>query len=120
MENKKVVNDKSKLLANKKSELHYIRIDPDEEEYLKVWVKEPTFLQLEQAQMKLFNVSMQEKDVSFDIREVYEYLWDAFIDRTEPVLGPLDLMNLNPYVGAQLKSILPDPFSAMEVDADLK
>ncbi len=46
MENKKVVNDKSKLLANKKSELHYIRIDPDEEEYLKVWVKEPTFLQL--------------------------------------------------------------------------
>ena len=51
---KKIVNDKSKLLNKTNSELHYVKIDPEEDEYMKVWVKDPTFLQLEQAQMKLF------------------------------------------------------------------
>ena len=117
---KKIVNDKSKLLIKNESQLHYVKIEPDGEEYLKVWVKDPTFLQLEQAQMKLFNVNMQQQDVSFDISEVYHYLFEAFIEKTEPSLGPLDLLRLTPYVGNQIKAILPDPFSVMEVAPDLK
>jgi hypothetical protein len=117
---KKIVNDKSKLLNKTESELHYVKIDPSGDEYLKVWVKDPTFLQLEQAQMKLFNINAQQKDVQMDITEVYHYLFEAFIDRTEPSLGPLDLLRLNPYVGNQIKAILPDPFGMMEEDADLK
>tara|TARA_R100000353_G_C6512048_1_gene196870 strand:+ start:9902 stop:10267 length:366 start_codon:yes stop_codon:yes gene_type:complete len=117
---KKIVNDKSKLLNKTNSELHYVKIDPEEDEYMKVWVKDPTFLQLEQAQMKLFNINAKAQDVSMDITEVYHYLFEAFIDKTEPALTPLDLLRLNPYVGNQIKSILPDPFGMMEVDPDLK
>ena len=120
MENKKIVNDKSKLLNKTASELHYVKVAPDSDEHLKVWVKDPTFLQLEQAQMKLFNINAKAQDVSMDITEVYHYLFEAFIDKTEPSLGPLDLLRLNPYVGNQIKAILPDPFGIMEEDADLK
>jgi len=120
MEQKKIINDKNKLLARTESVLHYVKIDPIEEEYMKVWIKEPTFFQLEQAQMKMFNINMQDKDVSFDMTEVYRYLFEAFVEKTEPVLNAIDLLRLNAYAGSQLKAVLPDPFSMLEVDADLK
>jgi hypothetical protein len=34
---------------------------------------------------------------------------DNFIDRTEPSLSTVDLLRLKPYVGNQLKTILPNP-----------
>ena len=118
---KQILNDKSKLLVTNESKLHQIKVAPDSDEYLNIWIKEPTFLQLEQAQMKIFNVNMQAQDVSFDIKEVYEYLWDAFVDKTEPNLTHLDVLRLNAYVGNQIKAILPDPFTTYsEVDEDLK
>ena len=118
---KQILNDKSKLLVTNDSKLHHIRVAPNSDEYLRIWIKEPTFLQLEQAQMKIFNVNMQAQEVDFDIKEVYQYLWDAFVDRTEPTLTHLDMLRLNAYVGGQIKAILPDPFSGFtEVDADLK
>ena len=120
MEQKKVLNDKSKLLVGNESELHYVRIDPVEEEYIKVWIKEPTYLQLEKAQMKLFNMNMGKQEVNLDMNEVYRYLWDAFVHKTEPHLTALDLVRLKPYVGRQIRNILPDPFALMEGDADLK
>ena len=120
MEQKKIITDKSKLLTRTESVLHYVKIDPVEEEYMKVWIKEPTFFQLEQAQMKMFNINMQEKDVSFDMTEVYRYLFEAFVEKTDPMLNAIDLLRLNAYAGSQLKAVLPDPFSMLEVDADLK
>jgi len=116
---KKIVNDKNKLLTKTESKLHYVKIEPNSDEYLKVWIKDPTFLQLEQAQMKLFNINTKAKDVEMDIVEVYHYLFDAFIDKTEPTLTHIDLLRLNPYVGNQIKAILPDPFDYVE-DEDLK
>ena len=120
MEQKRIITDKSKLLTRTESVLHYVKIDPVEDEYMKVWIKEPTFFQLEQAQMKMFNINMQEKDVSFDMTEVYRYLFEAFVEKTEPMLSPIDLLRLNAFAGSQLKAVLPDPFSMLEVDADLK
>ena len=117
---KKILEDKNKLFVGNESTLHYVKIDPDGEEHIKVWIKEPTYLQLEQAQMKLFNIDMNKQDVSFDISEVYHYLWEAFVERTEPKLTTLDVLRLKPYVGKQIKAILPDPFSMMEVSDDLK
>ena len=120
MEQKKVLSDKSKLLVGNESELHYVRIDPVEEEYIKVWIKEPTYPQLEKAQMKLFNMNMGKQEVNLDMNEVYRYLWDAFVEKTEPVLTALDVVRLKPYVGKQIRDILPDPFALLEGDADLK
>tara|TARA_R110002153_G_scaffold54335_3_gene151368 strand:- start:3971 stop:4339 length:369 start_codon:yes stop_codon:yes gene_type:complete len=120
MEQKKIIGDKSKLLVGTEAQIHYVKTDPDGDEHIKVWIKEPTYLQLEQAQMKLFNMDMSSKEVSFDMNEVYRYLWDAFVEKTEPSLSAIDLIRLKPYVGGQIKKILPDPFSLMDGDDDLK
>jgi hypothetical protein len=34
---------------------------------------------------------------------------DNFIEKTEPQLSAVDLIKLTPYVGSQLKEILPNP-----------
>ena len=39
---------------------------------------------------------------------------DEFIEKTEPSLSALELMRLSPFVGAQLKEDLPNPFADLE------
>ena len=118
--NHKIATDKSKLLVTRQSTEHYVRIAPGSDEYLKVWIKEPTFLQLEQAQMKLFDFNSGSQEINLDMSEVYRYLWDAFVEKTEPALSAMDVLGLYPYIGNQLKEILPNPFTMMETDEDLK
>ena len=118
--NHKIATDKSKLLVSRQSTEHYVRIAPGSDEYLKVWIKEPTFLQLEQAQMKLFDFNAGSQEVNLDMSEVYRYLWDAFVEKTEPALSAMEVLGLNPYIGNQIKEILPNPFGMMEIDEDLK
>jgi len=119
MEDKKTVTDKTSLFAPTESRLHYIRVAPGSDEYLKIWIKEPTFLQLEKAQAKLLNLNSRTDDISLEMDRLFKYLWEAFVDRTEPKITSVELLRLSPYVGNQIKDILPDPFD-MGDDADLK
>jgi hypothetical protein len=116
---RKTVKNKSALFAQTESTLHYIRVAPNSDEYLKVWIKEPTFLQLEKAQAKLINLNSRTQDISLEMDTLFRYLWEAFVDKTEPQLSPVEVIRLSPYVGNQIKEILPDPF-AYEGDEDLK
>jgi hypothetical protein len=116
---KKTVKNKSSLFATNESVLHHIRVAPDSDEYLKIWIKEPTFLQLEKAQAKLINLNSRTQDISLEMDTLFRYLWEAFVDKTEPQLSPVEIIRLTPYVGNQIKEILPDPF-AYEGDEDLK
>jgi len=116
---KKTVSNKSALFAIADSKLHYIRVAPDSEEYLKVWIKEPTFLQLEKAQAKLINLNSRTQDISLEMDTLFRYLWEAFVEKTEPALTTIEILKLSPYVGSQIKEILPDPFD-MKGDENLK
>ena len=116
---KKTLKDKNLLFAPADSQVHYIKVAPDSDEYLKVWIKEPTFLQLEKAQAKLINLNSRTKDISLEMDTLFRYLWEAFVEKTEPSLSAIEILRLNPYVGNQIKEILPDPF-ALEGDEDLK
>ena len=116
---KKTLKDKNLLFAPADSQVHYIKVAPDSDEYLKVWIKEPTFLQLEKAQAKLINLNSRTKDISLEMDTLFRYLWEAFVEKTEPSLSAIEILRLNPYVGNQIKEILPDPFS-LEGDEDLK
>ena len=78
-----------------------------------------TFLQLEKAQAKLINLNARTKDISLEMDTLFRYLWEAFVEKTEPSLSPIEVLRLNPYVGNQIKEILPDPFD-LEGDEDLK
>ena len=110
-ENKKIVENKNALFVNSDSTLHYVQVAPDSEEYLKVWIKEPTWLQVEQALNKVMNLDAKSQSMDLDLNAMYRYMVDNFIDKTEPNLSTVDILRLKPYVGNQLKEILPNPFN---------
>ena len=116
---RKTLKNKNSLFTSTESTLHHVRVAPDSDEYLKVWIKEPTFLQLEKAQAKLINLNSKTQDISLEMDTLFRYLWEAFVEKTEPSLSAIEILRLNPYVGNQIKEILPDPF-ALEGDEDLK
>ena len=109
-EEKKIVNNKNDLFVESESELHYVRCSPDSDEYLKVWIKQPTWLQVEKAMNTVLKVDAKTQSMDLDLNAMYRYMVDNFIDKTEPSLSTVDLLRLKPYVGNQLKDILPNPF----------
>ena len=117
---KQLVKDKSIMFAKKESECHWVQCKPETEEYLKVWIKEPTFLELEQAQTKLFELNMQGGDVKLNLSDLYRYLFETFVEKTEPSLSAIDLIRLNPYVGNQIKELMPSPFTMLEESEERK
>jgi|TARA_R100000084_G_C4516400_1_gene84808 hypothetical protein len=109
-EEKKIVNNKNDLFVESESELHYVKCSPDSDEYLKVWIKQPTWLQVEKAMNTVLKLDAKSQNVDLDLNAMYRYMVENFIDRTEPSLATVDLLRLKPYVGNQLKEILPNPF----------
>ena len=57
------------------------------------------------------------QNIDINIDKLYRYMVEEFVEKTEPILTPIEMLRLSPYVGAQLKEILPNPFGdMMEVD----
>ena len=107
---KNPVTDKNALFAQVQTECHHLRVDPDKDEYLKVWVKEPTWLQVEQALSSVLKMDAGNQSMDLDLNAMYKFKVENFIEKTDPQLSSIELLRLSPYVGAQLKEILPNPF----------
>ena len=116
MMEKKIVNDRSQLFVSKDSEAQFIRVSPDSEEYLKVWIKEPTWLQVEMAMAAVMKVDPKTQSMDIDMNAMYRFMVENFIEKTEPSLSMIDILRLNPYVGNQLKDILPNPLEGFQGD----
>lgn len=114
MEEKTIVTDKSVLFALTEPTLHYVKVAPDREEYLKVWVKEPTWLEVDKAMNSLMKVDARAQNFDLDLNAMYKYMVENFVVKTEPSLSAVDLIRLSPFVGNQLKEILPNPFDSFE------
>ena len=106
----KVVSDRTKLFIGSDSECHEIKVAPDSDEVLKVWIKQPTWLQVEQALSSVMNIDSASQSMDIDLNKMYRFMVKNFIDKTEPSLSSTDLLRLTPYIGNQLKEILPNPF----------
>lgn len=106
----KIVSDKTKLFIASNSECHEIKVSPDSDEVLKVWIKEPTWLQVEQALSSVMNIDSVSQSMDIDLNKMYRFMVKNFIDRTEPSLSSTELLKLTPYIGNQMKEILPNPF----------
>ena len=107
---KKVVSDKNKLFAAVNTECHHLKVSPDSEEHLKVWVKEPTWLQVEQALSVVMSLDADEGSMGIDLNKMYRFMVENFVEKTEPSLTTVELLRLSPFIGAQLKNVLPNPF----------
>ena len=110
---KKVVIDKNALFAAVKTECHHLRVAPDSDEYLRVWVKEPTWLQVEQALSSVMNIDSSNQSFDLDLNKMYKFMVENFVEKCDPELTGIELLRLSPYVGAQLKEVLPNPFTDM-------
>ena len=115
-EEKKIVSDKSALFALSEPTLHYIKVAPESDEYLKVWVKEPTWLEVDKAMNSVMKIDAKNQDMELDLNAMFRFMVENFIVKTEPSLSSVDILRLTPYVGNQLKDILPNPFTVMEDD----
>ena len=116
--NKEVVNDKSVLFALNETTMHELRVSPNSEQIMKVWVKEPTWLQVEQALSSVMDLNQQTQSLNLDLNKMYRFMVENFIEKTEPSLNTLELLKLSPYIGSQLKEVLPNPFNDMITEAD--
>jgi len=114
----KVVSDRTKLFIGSDSECHEIKVAPDSDEVLKVWIKQPTWLQVEQALSSVMNIDSASQSMDIDLNKMYRFMVKNFIDKTEPSLSSTDLLRLTPYIGNQLKEILPNPFLDMIEEGD--
>lgn len=118
LNDKKIVTDKSVLFALTEPTLHYIKVAPNKEEYLKVWVKEPTWLEAEKALNAVMKIDSRTQSLDLDLNAMYKYMVEKFIDKTEPSLSAIDMLRLSPFVGNQLKEILPNPMAMMQEDEE--
>ena len=50
------------------------------------------------------------QSMDLDLNAMYKFMVENFIEKTDPQLSSLELLRLSPYVGAQLKEVLPNPF----------
>ena len=118
LNNKKIVTDKSALFALTEATVHYVKVSPETEEYLKVWVKEPTWLEAEKALNSVMKIDQRTQSFDIDLQAMYRYMVENFIEKTEPSLSTLDMLRLSPYVGNQIKEILPNPMAMMQEDEE--
>ena len=118
MLDKKVVTDKSVLFALSEPTLHYIKVAPESDEYLKVWVKEPTWLEVDKAINSVMKINTRTQQMDLDLNSMFRYMVENFISKTEPNLSAIDILRLNNYIGKQLKEILPNPFESLSGDEE--
>ena len=116
LNNKKIVTDKSALFALTEATVHYVKVSPETEEYLKVWVKEPTWLEAEKALNSVMKIDQRTQSFDIDLQAMSRYMVENFIEKTEPSLTTIDMLRLSPYVGSQIKEILPNPMNMMQED----
>jgi len=118
MLDKKIITDKSVLFAQTEPTLHYIKVAPESDEYLKVWVKDPSWLEVDKAMNSLMSIDAKTQSMDIDLNAMFRYMVENFVDRTEPSLSAVDMLRLSPFVGSQLKEILPNPMSLMQEDEE--
>tara|TARA_R110002020_G_scaffold155281_1_gene336171 strand:+ start:398 stop:766 length:369 start_codon:yes stop_codon:yes gene_type:complete len=111
VEKMKVVSDKNALFARTNTECHELKVSPNSDEVLKIWIKEPTWLQVEQAMTSIMKIDTNTQQIDIDMNTMYRFMCKEFIEKTEPELTTTEILRLSPYIGSQLKDVLPNPFT---------
>ena len=103
------IADPMNLLVNSQAVEHEIQADEnDSEVVMKVWVKELSFMQLQEAIKTFVNLSAS-GSVDIDLANYWKYMMKQCIDRTEPKMGMAQLYALKPEIANQIIAVLPQP-----------
>lgn len=108
-ENYTVISDIDRLMVASAAREHTVRVDADDENaVMKVWVKDLTFLQMQEA-VKSFVAIGGDGGIDLDLAGYWKYMIEKCVERTEPKLSKIQMLGLNAYAGQQLTALLPQP-----------
>lgn len=108
----KIADPMSLLVSNQAVE-HEIRVSEDDEDVvMRVWVKELSFMQLQEA-IKTFVTITTNGSVDIDLANYWKYMLINGIEKTEPRLTIPQMTALKPFVAQQITSLLPQPQDLM-------
>ena len=93
MEN--IVSDKNRLFSTVETTCHHLKVDENSNDILKVWIKEPTWLQVEQALSVVMNLNADKGSMGLDLNKMYRFMVENFVEKTEPSLSSLELLRLS-------------------------
>jgi len=103
------IADPMNLLVNSQAVEHEIQADEnDSEVVMKVWVKELSFMQLQDAIKTFVNLSAG-GSVDIDLANYWKYMFAEAIDKTEPRLTIPQMLSLRPFIANQITALLPQP-----------
>ena len=100
------IADPMSLLVNSQAVEHEIQADEnDPDVVMKVWVKELSFMQLQDAIKTFVNLSAAG---SVDI-DLAKYMFAEAVEKTEPRLTIPQMLSLRPFIANQITALLPQP-----------
>jgi len=109
----KTIADLTSLLVNNQSVEHEIKVNEDDEDtVMKIWIKELSFMQLQDA-IKTFVAIKSDGTVDIDLASYWKYMFAEAIDKSEPRLTIPQMLSLKPFVAQQIIALLPQPQDLM-------
>lgn len=103
------IADPMSLLVNSQAVEHEIQADEnDPEVVMKVWVKELSFMQLQDAIKTFVNLSAA-GSVDIDLANYWKYMFAEAVEKTEPRLTIPQMLSLRPFIANQITALLPQP-----------
>tara|TARA_R110000803_G_scaffold49315_5_gene102513 strand:+ start:841 stop:1182 length:342 start_codon:yes stop_codon:yes gene_type:complete len=101
------------LLVSSQSAEHEIQADENDPDVIvKVWVKELSFMQLQEA-IKTFVTITTAGGVDINLAEYWKYMFAEAIEKTEPRLSIPQMLSLRPFIANQITALLPQPQDLM-------
>ena len=109
----KTIADLTSLLVNSQATEHEIQVNEDDDNaVMRVWVKELSFMQLQDA-VKSFVSIKPNATVDIDLAAYWKYMFAEAIEKTEPRLTIPQMLSLKPFVAQQIIALLPQPQDLM-------
>tara|TARA_R110002012_G_scaffold1268_1_gene5159 strand:+ start:2564 stop:2938 length:375 start_codon:yes stop_codon:yes gene_type:complete len=105
--NKKIIEDVNSLLVSNTSKERHVAVSDDS--IIKVWVKDLTFLEMQEAVKEVVNIDPNNGRVEIDLAGYWKYMLFKCIERTEPEIGKAQLLALRPDILNRITSLLPQP-----------
>jgi len=99
--------------VNSQATEHEIQVNEDDDNaVMKVWVRELSFMQLQDA-VKSFVSIKSNATVDIDLAAYWKYMFAEAIEKTEPRLTIPQMLSLRPFVAQQIIALLPQPQDLM-------
>jgi hypothetical protein len=107
------IADLNSLMVSSTATEHEIRVnEEDEETVMRVWVKELSFMQMQEAVKTFVNITAA-GTVDIDLAAYWKFMFAEAIEKTEPRLTIPQMLSLKPFVATQITALLPQPTDLM-------